>query len=105
MASLSSKQQAFVVAVNHLLTYALSLGYSLTLGDAYRADTCTHGHKNSTHRSRLAIDLNLFVDNEYITDSEHPAWEILHDYFELLGGSPMISDDANHFSFEHGNVR
>jgi len=99
--SLSKKQRLFFAASHNLITYALNLGYEFTYGDAYRADTCTHGHEKSTHRSRLAIDLNLFVDNEYITDSEHPAWKILHDYFELLGGSPMISDDANHFSFEH----
>jgi len=103
--TLSEKQRLFFAATNNLITYGLSLGYEFTWGDCYRADTCSHGHPESTHRSRLAIDLNLFVDGHYVTDSEHPAWKILHDYFELLGGSPMISDDANHFSFEWKGYR
>ena len=103
--SLSEKQREFSVATIHLLSYLHSLGYEFTWGDAYRDDRCNYGHPDSTHRSRLAIDINLFVAGEYISDSEHPAWIKLHDYFELLGGSPIIKNDARHFSFSHNGVR
>jgi len=102
---LSRKQRDFTVALNSVIYYGFQLGYEFTLGDAFRANTCSHGHKKSTHRYRLAQDLNLFINDEYITSGEHPAWVILHDYFEALGGSAMIESDPNHFSFEHNGVR
>lgn len=104
MTSLSKKQRAFFVAQTHLAIYGLSLGYEFTDGDCYRDDRCDYGHDDSTHRSKLARDINLFVDGEYTTNGEHPAWKILHDYWELLGGAPMIAKDANHFSFEHNGI-
>ena len=103
--TLSQKQQAFTRAIVDLISYGHSLGYGFTLGDAFRADTCTHGHKNSTHRVRLALDLNLFIDGVYITDGNHEAWYLLHDYWDLIGGSQRISEDMNHFSFSHNGVR
>ena len=102
---LSTKQQLFCKAMVNLISYGNSLGYEFTFGDAYRADTCTHGHPKSTHRHRLALDLNLFVDDEYITDGAHPAWVVLHDYGEKLGLSRMIKNDANHFSMTYMGVR
>lgn len=102
--SLSKKQREFTKAITALLNYGLSLGYEFTFGDAYRADTCTHGHTQSCHRSRLAVDFNLFVDGEYITDSDHIAFHILHDYWDMLGGARRISNDMNHFSFEHNGI-
>lgn len=103
--TLSKKQRKFAKSVTYLLTYIHSLGYEVTFGDTYRADTCTHGHKNSTHRKRLAIDLNLFVDGKYIIDGEHPAWVLLHDYWDLLGGAKRILRDMNHFSYKHNGIR
>ena len=95
---LSTKQQLFCKAMVNLISYGNSLGYEFTFGDAYSADTCTH-------RNRLALDLNLFVDDEYITDGGHPAWAVLHDYGEKLGLSKMIKNDANHFSMTYMGVR
>ncbi len=103
--SLSKKQRKFTLALNHLLEYGYNLGYEFTLGDAYRADTCTHGHPRSTHRYRLAQDLNLFMDDRHITDGSHHAWTALHDYWDALGGSERIENDMNHFSFEHNDIR
>ena len=45
-----------------LILHAEMLGYKLTFGDAYRDPRVTYGHKDSLHRKRLAVDLNLFLD-------------------------------------------
>lgn len=105
MGAMNRKQCKFSVAVANLILYADAQGYGFTLGDA--SDTNKNdGHmENSNHHVRLAIDLNLFVDGEYIRESIHPAWGELHSYWENhLGGAPMIISDANHFSFEHNGV-
>ena len=111
---LGDKQRLFTQQVGKLIAYAYEQGYELTLGDAYR-DPRLHGElgtkrgygaSKSNHKIRLAIDLNLFVEGEYITDGGHPAyldlgefWKGTHELAEWGGGS---RNDANHFSFNHG---
>ena len=100
--SIRHKQQRFTIALAKLIIYGDSIGCGFAVGDAY----ATTGHiKNSTHYHCLAIDLNMFVEDVYVEDSENHLWEKLHDYWEELGGSKMIPRDANHFSFKHNGVR
>ena len=108
--SLFEKQADFFDAFCELGAYAKAQGYRLTFGDAYRdprvfghiGEKNGYGSKNSNHKLRLAVDVNLKVDGVYIEDSAHPAWGVLHQYWEThLGGAPMLLDDANHFSYEH----
>ncbi len=111
--SLFEKQQVFSHAVGMLLCYAHQEGYGLTLGDSYRDPRVFgklgvregYGSANSNHKLRLAIDVNLFINGEYIKDSDHQVWIELHDFFEALGGAPIIIGDANHFSFMHYGAR
>tara|TARA_R110002012_G_scaffold112733_2_gene258559 strand:- start:307 stop:648 length:342 start_codon:yes stop_codon:yes gene_type:complete len=108
--TLGQKQRNFTMMVSILIQYAYEQGYELTLGDAYR-DPRVHGavgekesysSSNSLHKSRLAIDLNLFVEGEYITSGDHPAYTKLGEYWESLGGTwGGRFQDANHFSLEH----
>lgn len=109
---LSTKQQQFTVCIAKLIIYADSLGYGLTVGDAFR-DKRVHGDfgekksysaSKSVHKLRLASDFNLFVDGEYISDGEHEAWLKLGEYWESLHDLSRWGGrfkDANHFSFEH----
>lgn len=96
------KQREFTVALAKLVIYADSIGCGLTYGDAYAK---SGHHDRSTHYVRLAVDFNLFVEGQYITSSENHMWAKLHDYWLELGGSAMIDNDANHFSFSHNGVR
>ena len=113
---LSEKQQRFTKCVGLLIHQASSIGYGLTLGDAYR-DPRVHGANGvkgsyaaafSVHKLRLAIDLNLFVEGEYITDGDHVAYIQLGEFWKGLdeycrwGGD---FNDANHFSFEHNGYK
>lgn len=107
---LGDKQKAFTRMTADLIIFAYEQGYQLTFGDAYR-DPRVHGQlgekksyssSSSNHKLRLAIDLNLFVGDEYITDGSHPAYIALGEYWESIGGSwGGRFEDSNHFSLEH----
>ena len=108
---LGTEQRKFTLAIAKLILFAYEeLKVELTFGDAYR-DPRVHGHgkgygsDNSVHLIRLAVDLNLFVGGEYITDSTCYAWDRLHNYWKSIGGADRISSDANHFSFRWENRR
>lgn len=95
--TLREKQSKFVEMLALLILYAKDQGFELTLGDAWAED----GHKpNSLHYSRLAIDLNLFKDGEYLMSTEDHKQ--LGEYWESIGGSwGGRYGDGNHYSLEH----
>lgn len=115
--SLVNKQWEFLKNVAKLIQYAERKGYKLTGGELYRSqDQQTIYLKNgqtlktySRHQDRLAIDLNLFIGNTYITDTV--LYQDLGEYWQSLsprnrwGGdwnkNGSISDerflDGNHF--------
>lgn len=99
---LGEKQRLFVRLVAKLIEYAYAEGYELTFGDAYRSPAVKYGHAKSLHRSRLAIDLNLFKEGEYLTEtSDHEPlgvfWESLHPLCRWGGRF----EDGNHYSITH----
>lgn len=106
--SLGQKQRRFVRLIGLLIEYAYQQGYELTFGDAYR-DPRVHGEvgqkksyssANSVHKSRLAVDFNLFKNGEYLTSTE--AHRPLGEYWESLGGTwGGRFNDGNHYSLEH----
>lgn len=110
MMSLGQKQRLFTRMLSRLLNYAHGIGYEITLGDAYRdprvfgelGKSKGYGSPNSCHKSRLAIDLNLFLDGCYLTTTEDYAK--LGEKWESLGGTwggRFSQPDGNHFSLEH----
>jgi hypothetical protein len=102
--SLRSKQSEFVKMIGRLIEYAGANGYELTFGDAYRDPRCPYGHENSLHRSRLAVDFNLFKDGKYLASTEDHR--PLGEFWESIGGSwGGRFDDGNHYSLAHGGMR
>lgn len=102
----SKKQRNFAKAFSYLTIFLYSMGYEFTYSNAYMKQGSNDGRKdNSTHRIRLAIDINLWIDDEYVTSGDHPAWAELHNYWDKLGGSKRIKRDMNHFSYKHNGVR
>ncbi len=97
------KQAKFAIMTAQLIFFAFSKGYQLTYGDAYRDPRVLYGHKDSTHRHRMAVDFNLFKDGKWLrTDEDHA---FLHDFWDSLGGAERIPNDGNHYSLEHNGVR
>jgi len=110
--SIRKKQSTFVQMVGDLIDYAYREGYELTFGDAYR-DPRIHGHigtkegygrRDSLHKERLAIDLNMFKDGRYLTSTEDHR--PLGEFWEKMGGSwGGRFNDGNHYSLEHDGRR
>jgi hypothetical protein len=96
--TLRNKQIEFVRHLPKLFEKAFELGFELTIGDAYRDPRCSYGSKSSRHKSRLAIDLNLFRDGEYLTDTaDH---EPLGRWWEKQGGIwGGRFNDGNHYEW------
>ena len=102
--STGSKQRKFTRMVADLIIFAYDEGYELTFGDAYRDPRVEYGHAESLHRSRLAIDLNLFKDQVYLTatDDHTPLGE----YWESIGGTwGGRFNDGNHYSLENNGMK
>ncbi len=111
---LRKKQALFMKLLPMLLQYAdvltarTGILHEFTAGDLYRAKTCSHGHKDSNHRKRLAIDLNLFLDGKYQTSTKaHQElgefWESLHPL--CCWGGRFSNPDGNHYSLKHKGVK
>lgn len=114
--TLGQKQRRFTQYVALLIQYAYARGYELSFGEAYRTPEQAKlnaqagtGIANSLHTQRLAIDLNLFKDGVYLTQSEY--YEPLGRFWEGLapdcrwGGRFKPRADGNHFSIEHNGVK
>jgi len=104
-------QQNFAIQIPHLIVEAQNLGFEVTLGDAYRdprvfgmfGTAKGYGRALSNHKRRLAIDLNLFRDGEYLdqTTDHQPLgmwWERHGEKVSL----PLVWGgnwgDGNHYS-------
>ena len=106
--TLGEKQRLFARYIPRLIDKAHELGFEVTLGDAYR-DPRSHGELGrviaygnafSCHKSRLALDLNLFRDGHYLSSTEDHRplgewWEQQHE-LACWGGR---FNDGNHYSF------
>lgn len=91
-------QVAFARMVPSLIDKAFELGFTVTLGDAYRDPRCPYGSKSSKHRRRLAIDLNLFRGGEYLEGTE--AHRPLGEWWESVGGIwGGRFEDGNHYEW------
>jgi len=114
--TLGEKQRLFTKLVGQLIDWSYQNGYELTLGDAYRSPEQAamnaqkgSGIANSLHTQRLAIDLNLFKNGVYLTDSG--AYKPLGDFWKSLdpccswGGDFTTRADGNHFSISYNGVR
>ena len=118
---LSTKQIIFTAMIGSLLKQieALCLGYEVTFGEVYRPEVTQRHYVNtgksktmsSKHRQRLAIDLNLFINGVYCTNSE--KYRPLGVIWEGLGGrwggrfgihksdyDTAVGWDAGHFEYK-----
>lgn len=106
--TLRQKQSLFVRLIGRLIGIVYEQGWELTFADAYRPDRQGH-KKDSLHYSRLAIDLNLFVNGIWVTEDSAEwrfigtRWKALHPLCRW--GGDFASVDLNHFSLDHnGNA-
>jgi D-alanyl-D-alanine carboxypeptidase len=114
MSPLLLLQLTFARFAASLIAEAYARGYECTLGEAWRTPEQAaiyaaegKGIAHSEHCNRLAVDLNLFKDGVYLTDSaayaELGAWWKLQHAAARWGGD-FTHSDGNHFSFEYQGV-
>lgn len=108
--TLHDAQALHVKLVASLIKFTYNSGFQLTWGEAYRTTEQAQwdvAHKTgilmSVHCDRLAVDLQLFKDGVYITDSA--AYKFMGDYWKSLDpscrwGGDFHTVDADHFSIE-----
>lgn len=111
---MSALEERFAQDAATLIQQAALLGYTVTLGEAFRtplqaaADAAAGtGISHSLHTQRLAIDLNFFKNGVWVTDGSELAdvgawWKSLGpDHY--WGGDFKSNSDGNHFSISPDN--
>jgi len=107
---LGEKQELFSKLIAQHILWLIKQGYQVRGGDWFR-DPRVHGHVGekesysaaySMHKSKCALDINLFKDGKYLTKTaDHKfsgeKWESRHGLCAWGGRW----EDGNHYSLEH----
>lgn len=117
--NLIDKQKTFSRLLGKLLCEIYARGYEATMAECWRPPEMAKlyaqrglGINQSLHEIRLAVDLNLFKNNKYLTRSTD--YEELGIYWESLseaefeccwGGRFKNICDGNHFSITHDSIK
>ena len=102
--NLGAKQERFSYMLMQLLVFIHSKGYKIRFGHAQRCENCVTGHKNSLHKLKLAVDLNLLKDNVLLEKSEEHLEPGL--YWESIGGTwGGRWGDGNHYSLSYRGMK
>jgi len=108
--TLSERQQIFATNVARLILNINGSGCACTFGEVYRTPEQAAlnaangiGIKNSLHCKRLAVDLNIFRQGIYLSNTE--AYTPFGEYWESL--DPLNRwggrfKDGNHFEMREG---
>lgn len=110
MSERGDKQKKFMRLLPRLLERIHEAGYECTLGDGYRdprvfgdvGEKKGYGRSKSNHKVRLAIDLNLFKDGKYLTETEDHR--VFGEFWEALDPDCRWGgrfNDGNHYSLEY----
>ena len=105
--TLRQRQSKFAFMFARLLLEIESRGYEVTFGDAFRdprvhgkfGEKKAYGAANSFHKLRLAHDINLFKDGEFLEKTEDH--QQFGEWWEAQGGSwggRFKKPDGNHYS-------
>lgn len=111
--TLGQRQRLFARLIAEHVLWLYEQGYEVTEGDSYR-DPRLHGDfgvkkgygaARSFHKIRLAKDLNLFKDSEYLATTEAhrlsgEKWKSRHPL--CTWGGDFKSPDGNHYSLGEG---
>jgi hypothetical protein len=119
--ALGEKQEVFSYLLAQLIIFAYGRGLKIRMGEVLRMQAQADanaasgaGISNSLHLLKLAVDINLFRDGEYLLDIED--YRPLGDFWKGLaegcrwGGDfkdsqGRLKPDSVHFSIEHNGVK
>ena len=100
---LGEKQELFALLIAEHIIWLYKKGYKCRLGDFMAHD---RHKKNSNHYIKLAGDINLFKDDDFLMETEEhresgEKWETRHELCSWGGRY----QDGNHYSLEHQGRR
>lgn len=111
--TIRQKQSRFALGVALLIQKADEMGFSVTLGEAWRTPEQARfnaskgiGTVTSLHIERLAIDINLFKDGAFLQGTEDHR--TLGEWWESLGPDYKWGGrfkDGNHYSISPDGKR
>jgi hypothetical protein len=106
---MSALQEEFAQSAAKLIQKAAELGYGVTLGEAWRTPEQAQwdadhgiGIAHSLHMDRLAIDLNLFKDGQFLTTPD--AYVQLGTWWKTLGGAYRYGGDFKIRDYDHYSI-
>jgi hypothetical protein len=104
--SLGEKRRRFTHNLALLVLFAEGRGYGAAVDMAKRCEDCPVGHQNSLHKLGLAVDINLYRDGVYLTETDDHKelgefWKSL-DPNHAWGGD---FNDGNHYSSKHQGMK
>lgn len=118
MSELLNNQIAFARLIPRLIDKAFELGYEVTIGDVFRdprafgemGKTIAYGNPRSAHKQKLAIDLNLYKNGNYLPNTEDHQqlggwWKKQHPLARWGGDFGKNNLDGNHYSFEYNGIK
>lgn len=109
--TLGEKQRLFAELSAKLIIEIGLRGYRCTYGRAFEDPSWNvGGHPRSLHKSRLAIDLNLFkpFEGEWIycaKTADHEQFGVWWERQHALARWGGRFNDGNHYSLEHGGMK
>ena len=115
MTDLLRAQFEFMEDLSCLIRFIYEMGYTCTGGELLRSreDAINNAKKgtgisNSLHTQKLAIDINLFKDGKYLSDTE--SHRIFGEYWKGLRpencwGGDFKRPDGNHYSHTYGGIK
>jgi hypothetical protein len=104
--TLREKQSRFAWLISHLIQVMYMQGYEVTFACGFHlpwpGEHSYHHSEKSYHKTRLALDINLFKDGVYLTSSE--AHRYFGEYWESLDpgcrwGGTFGVPDGNHYEY------
>ena len=110
--TLRQRQVLFAQLLARLIQQAGAMGYEVTLGECWRSPAeaarlagTGAGIARSLHCDRLAVDLNLFWEGAFLTQTEQYAklgawWKAQHPDCRW-GGDFHARPDGNHYSLTY----
>lgn len=115
MGQLLEKQQTLAMMLAKLLVEMKSKGFDPVISDAYRnpmvfgpiGTRIGYGHPKSAHKRKLAIDIDLFKDGQYLISTEHHRqfgefWKSLDP--DARWGGDFKEPDGNHYSITYEGI-
>jgi len=104
MSVLRDKQAKHVRMTALLILYIYERGYTAAWGHAQRCEDCKIGAVRSLHKSKLAVDIDIFKNNKLLTETKD--YEFAGLFWEAMSGTwGGRFNDGRHFSLAHGGMK